>query len=106
MDAPSDGEAIRRSLEQKLQRMLDQSVPHTSARWAVACVIFVLYCIRVYLLQGFYIITYGLGIYLLHLLIGFLSPQEDFDGDGPMLPTSDADEFKPFQRRLPEFKVW
>ena len=25
--------------------------------------------------QGWYIITYGLGIYVLNLLIGFLSPQ-------------------------------
>lgn len=27
--------------------------------------------------QGFYIVTYGLGIYLLNLLIAFLSPQVD-----------------------------
>ena len=26
--------------------------------------------------------------------------------DGPQLPTSRSDEFKPFIRRLPEFKFW
>jgi hypothetical protein len=64
----------------------------------------------VYLLEGFYIVTYGLGIFLLNLFIGFLSPlEEDLgagDGDGPVLPLNDLDEFKPFIRRLPEFKFW
>jgi hypothetical protein len=64
-------------------------------------------------LRGYYIVTYGLGIYNLNLLIGFLSPQRDpeslragADGDGPSLPTSNEQEFKPFVRRLPEFKFW
>jgi hypothetical protein len=64
-----------------------------------------LYTIRVFTLEGFFIITYALGIYLLHLLVGFLSPQEDPE-DGPVLPTSGDDEFRPFQRRLPEYKFW
>ena len=57
--------------------------------------------------QGFYIVTYGLGIYLLNRLIGFLSPMVDPELEGPTLPTKGSDqEFKPFQRRLPEFKFW
>ena len=64
-----------------------------------------LYSLRVYLLSGFYIVTYGLGIFLLNLFIGFLSPLEE-DADGPVLPLNDLDEFKPFVRRLPEFKFW
>ena len=55
---------------------------------------------------GWYIITYGLGIYVLNLLIGFLSPQSDPETEGPTLPTSRDDEFRPFIRRLPEFKFW
>ncbi|EEC69780.1 hypothetical protein OsI_00052 [Oryza sativa Indica Group] len=71
-----------------------------------------IYALRVYLVQGFYIVTYGLGIYLLNLLIGFLSPMVDPEAhaaassDGPALPTRGSDEFKPFIRRLPEFKFW
>lgn len=84
---------------------------------------------RVYLINGWYIITYGLGIYVLNLLIGFLSPQSDPESEGPVhsrehhhraqlanvseslpaaqtLPTSRDDEFRPFIRRLPEFKFW
>jgi hypothetical protein len=33
-----------------------------------------MYVLRVYLIRGFHIISYGLGIYLLNLFIGFLSP--------------------------------
>ncbi|KAK1618388.1 hypothetical protein QYE76_023905 [Lolium multiflorum] len=48
---------------------------------------------------GFYVVSYGLDIYLLSLLIGFLSPMVDpeleaLDAAGPALPT----------RLLPEFK--
>lgn len=68
------------------------------------------YVLRVYIVQGFYVVSYGLGIYILNLLIGFLSPQVDpeiLDADnGPSLPTSGSDEFRPFVRRLPEFKFW
>jgi len=66
--------------------------------------------IRVFFLEGFYIITYALGIYLLNLLIGFLSPNidpEEQDGLGDIsLPQSDSDEFRPFIRKLPEFQFW
>merc|ERR1712188_181213 len=64
------------------------------------------YFVRVWLLRGFYIVTYALGIYNLNLLIGFLSPQIDPETEGPQLPTKSDQEFKPFVRRLPEFKFW
>ncbi|KAJ8966957.1 hypothetical protein NQ314_003179 [Rhamnusium bicolor] len=62
--------------------------------------------------QGWYIITYALGIYHLNLFIAFLTPKidpaMDFDGEenGPALPTRANEEFRPFIRRLPEFKFW
>lgn len=65
-----------------------------------------LYGLRVYIIQGWFIVTYGLGIFLLNNFIGFLSPQIDPDGAGPLLPTSTGDNFKPFSRRVPEFKFW
>lgn len=64
------------------------------------------YVARVWYLRGFYIITYGLGIYNLNLVLGFLTPQFDPESEGPVLPTSSDQEFKPFVRRLPEFKFW
>lgn len=66
-----------------------------------------IYALRVYLVNGWYIVTYGLGIFLLNNLIGFLSPQVDPDSEGPVLPTrNDDEEFRPFSRRVPEFKFW
>ncbi|XP_045161570.2 protein RER1-like isoform X2 [Mercenaria mercenaria] len=93
------------------QGLLDQATPHMTFRWALTLVLFILYFLRVYLLQGWYIVTYALGIYLLNLFIGFLTPKIDpslnmDSDDGPELPTRSSDEFKPFMRRLPEFKFW
>ncbi|PON94390.1 Retrieval of early ER protein Rer [Trema orientale] len=69
-----------------------------------------IYAFRVYLVLGFYIVSYELVIYILNLLIGFLPPQVDPEihnlssSDGPTFPTRGSDEFRPFVRRLPEFK--
>jgi len=91
------------------QFYLDKTTPHAVYRWVGTFVLAFIYALRVYYIQGFYIVTYGLGIYILNLLIGFLSPLVDPEmepSDGPMLPTKGSDEFKPFIRRLPEFKFW
>nr|XP_043621274.1 protein RER1A-like [Erigeron canadensis] len=91
------------------QFYLDKATPHATYRWIGTGTLVFLFILRVFYLQGFYIIAYGLGIYVLNLLIGFLSPLVDPEADptdGPMLPTKGSDEFKPFIRRLPEFKFW
>ena len=64
-------------------------------------------------------VAYSLGIYLLNLFLAFISPKFDpsLDSDTDMedglpagqsssLPTKNDQEFKPFVRRLPEFKFW
>ncbi|XP_044974296.1 protein RER1B-like [Hordeum vulgare subsp. vulgare] len=94
------------------QYYLDRSTPHSTGRWLGTLVVAAVYALRVLSIHGFYIVSYGLGIYLLNLLIGFLSPMVDPEldpsaaNDGPALPTRGSDEFKPFIRRLPEFKFW
>jgi len=99
--------AATAKFNQRLQVLLDKSTPRPTERWfALALVVFI-YFIRVWMLRGFYIVTYGLGIYNLNLLIGFISPQIDPETEeGPALPTQSDQEFKPFVRRLPEFKFW
>jgi hypothetical protein len=57
-----------------------------------------------------------LGIYLLNLFLAFLQPKFDpsnevmdnemEDGSAGGLPTKQDEEFRPFIRRLPEFKFW
>jgi len=94
------------------QNLLDKATPHYQGRWITTCLLFAFYFLRVWFLQGWYIVTYALGIYLLNLFIGFLTPKidptlsMDSDDEGPELPTKSNDEFKPFMRRLPEFKFW
>jgi hypothetical protein len=60
-------------------------------------------------------VAYTLGIYLLNLFLAFLSPKFDpsleqdegmEDGAAGGLPTKEDTEFRPFVRRLPEFKFW
>jgi hypothetical protein len=63
---------------QKWQYVLDRLSPRHTVRWIMMAVAFSLYCVRVYLVNGWFIVTYGLGIYLLNQLIGFLSPQVNF----------------------------
>ncbi|WAR15767.1 RER1-like protein, partial [Mya arenaria] len=95
------GNHISLRLSQLQQNALDQATPHVGFRWIITALLFITYFIR-----GWYIITYALGIYLLNLFIGFLTPKIDpnlsmeSDDDGPELPTKSSDEFKPFMRRI------
>jgi hypothetical protein len=86
---------------------LDKVTPYYTVRWVVWVLLLIAYGVRVYflqvraltstfnnvsllindelegnischtVLQGWYIITYALGIYLLNLFIGFLTPKID-----------------------------
>jgi hypothetical protein len=105
--ASSKLERIVAQISRRHQGLLDRTVVYAPARWASFVGLLALYWIRVWFSQSHYIVTYALHIFLLNLLIGFLSPAIDPDSDGPTLPTSQKDdEFRPFARRLPEFKFW
>ncbi|KAF7101606.1 hypothetical protein CFC21_102887 [Triticum aestivum] len=95
----------------RFQHLLDRSTPYVGRRWLGLAGVVLVYALRAWFVGGYYIVTYALGIYLLNLLIAFLSPQVDPElaevlGEGPALPTRSSDEFRPFVRRLPEFKFW
>ncbi|KAI9250197.1 RER1 protein [Phascolomyces articulosus] len=103
-------------LERRWQKILDDTTPFVQYRWIGTGVLLLLFILRILLAQGWYIITYALGIYLLNLFLAFLTPkfdpsleldtQESEMEEGPSLPTKADEEFKPFIRRLPEFKFW
>ncbi|XP_043281888.1 protein RER1 [Venturia canescens] len=98
-------------LSQIYQSYLDLWTPYTISRWLFAISLVVIFVLRILLTQGWYIVIYALGIYHLNLFIAFLTPRIDpamafDDADGPELPTRSNEEFKPFIRRLPEFKFW
>ncbi len=98
------------SYSSRSQRFLDKVTPYHSSRWIVNVLLTIYFMYRVVSLQGFYIIAYILGIFLLNQFILFLTPVvvEDLedDEDEPHLPTKSDEEFRPFMRRLPEFKFW
>lgn len=109
------------------QNFLDSTTPHTGPRWFIFAFLLFVFMLRVVFYQGFFVVAYALGIYLLNIFLLFLSPKFDPSGseDGSGLDnsayldsTDDSglpsnlsgtpllDEFRPFIRRLPEFKFW
>uniref|UniRef100_A0A7S1XJP7 Protein RER1 n=1 Tax=Phaeomonas parva TaxID=124430 RepID=A0A7S1XJP7_9STRA len=108
---PSKLEVFQAKLARTYQHYLDKSTIYVVPRWLGFAGVLALYLLRIYMVNGFFLVTYALGIFLLNNLIGFLTPQMDPEadrGDGLGLPTtnSDVDEFRPFERRLPEFQFW
>merc|ERR1712107_452141 len=99
---------------QTYQLMLDRWTPFTTSRWIFTVVLVIAFMARILIAQGWYIVTYALAIYHLNLLLAFLTPKIDpamaqleaEEDDGLELPTKQNDEFRPFIRRLPEFKFW
>ncbi|KAI5794327.1 retrieval of early ER protein Rer1 [Peziza echinospora] len=96
------------------QSYLDKATPYTLYRWIGTGVGLFIFMLRIVYSGGWYIICYSLGIYLLNLFLAFLQPkfdpsleQEELEEGGPsVLPTRQDEEFRPFIRRLPEFKFW
>ncbi|EER02731.1 RER1C protein, putative, partial [Perkinsus marinus ATCC 50983] len=72
---PSYPVRLARGLSRMYTYYLEKTTIWTKSRWLSFFIACALYGIRVYFLQGFYIITYGWSIYLLNLFIGFISPQ-------------------------------
>ncbi|ABN68040.1 predicted protein [Scheffersomyces stipitis CBS 6054] len=105
-------------VEVTYQKFLDQAVPHTTNRWIGTAILLSLFLLRIFVSQGWYIICYALGIYLLNLFLAFLTPKFDPSLEQELRnesieegviedePTQEDEEFRPFIRRLPEFKFW
>jgi len=102
----SAADTLRATIQSKFQAFLDRSTVHIVPRWIATALALAVYALRVYVVNGWYIVTYGLGIFLLNNFIGFLSPAVDPDSEGSLLPTTCDEDFKPFSRRVPEFKFW
>ncbi|SGZ56997.1 CIC11C00000000973 [Sungouiella intermedia] len=97
------------------QKLLDRSVPFYVRRWSAFGALLVIFMVRIFIVQGWYIICYALGIYLLNLFLAFLTPKFDPSLEQELKSSSleegaeesvTEEEFRPFIRRLPEFKFW
>ena len=114
MDTNTTNASSFTRLERFIQYYLDRVTPYLLLRWLFNLFLLIVFSLRIFFQQGFYIIAYGLGIFLLNQLILFLTPKENStisndqldDDSGPSLPTRSTDDFRPFIRRLPEFKFW
>ncbi|CAF1386751.1 unnamed protein product [Adineta ricciae] len=94
-----------------IQYYLDRVTPYVVARWLTNLCLLIVFVVRIISIHGFYIIAYCLGIFLLNQFLLFLTPKQDpsfadDDDHAPSLPTRSNEEFRPFMRRLPEFKFW
>lgn len=103
----NDSLFVSGSVKRAVQYWLDKSTIHIVPRWCLFAFVLCLFFLRIYLVQGYFIVAYGLGIFLLNNFIAFLSPLED-PNEQPGLPTTESEgkEYRPFTRRLPEFKFW
>lgn len=112
-----------RAIPRTYQLYLDKSVSYVTGRWVGLGVLLLLFLLRIFTAQGWYIVCYALGIYLLNLFLLFLQPKFDpvleqalrdeqieegtsGEGVGSSSREEQSDEFRPFIRRLPEFKFW
>lgn len=75
MQEEPEGSSFVGKFSGRWQYLLDKLIPHTVSRWIAFTISLYAYVVRVYFVNGWYIVTYGLGIYLLNQLLGFISPQ-------------------------------
>lgn len=105
------------ALAVRYEALLNKTVTLYGWRWVFFGLLFISFSFRVLYYQQFYVVAYGLGIFLLNAFLAFLSPRSDPELEGlandasldmeiSNLPQSAGDEFKPFNRRLPEFTFW
>ena len=80
------------------QRYLDETFVWVRVRWGAFATFLCMFLARIYITQGFFLVAYALGIYLLHLFqVYFVAVDPDTNTEG---------DFRPFTRELSEFKFW
>ncbi|KAG5436888.1 hypothetical protein PCANB_001641 [Pneumocystis canis] len=95
------------------QALLDRSTPYKAFRWFGSFTLLTLFMVRILVVQGWYIVCYALGIYLLNLFLAFLTPKLDLSLEQDIYENQDTDlrlpirqdeEFRPFIRRLVSYR--
>ncbi|SCU78785.1 LAMI_0A05930g1_1 [Lachancea mirantina] len=108
--APSVPNQIK-ALKTVYQSYVDRITPHVKERWASLGLLLALFFLRIIWTHSWYVVCYALAIYLLNQFLAFLTPKFDVslqqDEENDELEAGErGDEFRPFIRRLPEFKFW
>ena len=89
----------------------DKIHPYKKGRWIVILFLTLIYFFRVIKTNGFFALTYCIGIHFLNAFIGFISPLDDPEAEElnnteSYLPQKSNEEFRPFQRKVKEYKFW
>ena len=88
----------------------DKIFIYKTQRWLFILFLSIIYFIRMMLTNGYYALTYCLGIHFLNSFIGFISPLDDpeeiSNENESYLPQKNNEEFRPFQRKVKEFTFW
>jgi len=89
----------------------DKIIVYPLERWLVVLILALIYLIRIIKTEGYYCLTYCIGIHFLNAFIGFISPLEDpeeydLNSNDSFLPQKNNEEFKPFQRKVKEYAFW
>ncbi|KAH8851984.1 Protein RER1C [Schistosoma japonicum] len=61
--------------KQKIQYLYDAVTPHAVGRWCFTVFLILFYILRIFITQGYHLVTYVMGIFLLNRLVDFLSPK-------------------------------
>jgi len=102
-----------RRLNRAQRRLVDKYIIYKKARWGLYLLLVAALTVRIITYQGFFIVFYVYGIYILHLLIQFCTPkglptqeelEDDEDVNEDVLLT--FDNHAPIIRKVSEFKFW
>ena len=93
-----------------LDLLKDKTIIYKYQRWLLVAILLLIYIIRMINTNGYYALTYCIGIHFLNSFIGFISPLEDpednLNEENSFLPQKNNEEFKPFQRKVKEYQFW
>ncbi|KAM0681706.1 hypothetical protein GINT2_000220 [Glugoides intestinalis] len=96
------------------QYVIDNLSPLIRARWTFTAFLMIVYIRQIVIIKSHDVITYCVGIYLLHAFVLFVTPKDDnipspFENDDDeenYTPMNINNDFRPYVRKLPEFSFW
>eukprot|EP01015_Nassula_variabilis_P025689 TRINITY_DN503_c0_g1_i4.p2 TRINITY_DN503_c0_g1~~TRINITY_DN503_c0_g1_i4.p2 ORF type:complete len:191 (+),score=1.09 TRINITY_DN503_c0_g1_i4:120-692(+) len=105
------------NVSRKVRTRTEQYILFPTQRWVITAALFLIYILRIYAVGGYYVISYILGLYVLHLIVQFLTPkgipdlEDEDDEENMQLPIhqtqeNESSEPKPLTRTVSEFHFW
>lgn len=118
-ESDSTVEKVLRRLFIIYRNKIDKYIIYPKSRWGFTVFLILYYLKRVLEIGGFYVVSYILGLYILHLSVQFFTPiglpeadeedEEDESLRNMKLPETNVDNHEdrgPLIRSMSEFKFW